>query len=169
MSSYVVDTNVPLTANGAADHVAPQCVLNCLEYLERIQSNGRIVLDDKRLILTEYLKKLSPSGQPGAGDQFMKWVWQNQAVPERCEQVTITPTIEGTSCFAEFPDDPRFESFDRDDRKFVAAALACEQCPPVLNATDSDWWNFQDVLREYGIRIEFLCPELFSQDRSGKT
>jgi len=120
------------------------------------------VLDRGGRILSEYHRHLSPSGQPGVGDLFMKWVWQHQAVEERCEQVDITPIDGNDWDFEEFPRDRALDTFDRSDRKFVAVALASHNDPEVLNAVDSDWWDHRDRLREHGIVVRFLCPQMFS-------
>jgi len=49
---------------------------------------------------------LNPTGQPGLGDAFMQWVWENQAVDDRCEQVGITLKDGPTEDYTEFPVDP---------------------------------------------------------------
>lgn len=162
MIAYVVDTNVPIVANGQADHVSPACVLKCIRKLASVRNNGIIVLDNGMLILREYMDNMSMSGQPGPGDAFMKWIWQNQGVVERCEQVTITPLPEAPNNFDEFPVDARLASFDPDDRKFVAVARASRNDPEVLNATDSDWWRHRQALHDNGVRVVFLCPEQFT-------
>ncbi|GIV75830.1 MAG: hypothetical protein KatS3mg050_0224 [Litorilinea sp.] len=51
-------------------------------------------------------------------------------------------------------------------RKFVAVALVHGGNPPILNAVDSDWWDYREPLTAAGVRIEFLCPEQFSEDVS---
>lgn len=66
--------------------------------------------------------------------------------------------------FEEFPTDPRLASFDASDRKFVAVAIKAGSKPPVLNAVDSDWWNHLSVLREHGVKVEFLCPDQFQDE-----
>jgi len=165
MKAYVVDTNVAVVANGAADHATPDCVLSCLDWIERVRKNGIILLDSAQLILKEYMNHLSLSGQPGAGDAFMKWVWVNQANPRCCEQVPITPNPSDENDIKEFPDDPNLQGFDPSDRKFVAVALISRKNPQVLNAVDTDWWNFRRVLRKYGVRIVFLCPDMMEGHR----
>ena len=50
---------------------------------------------------------------------------------------------------------------DDDDRKFVAVALSFSTPPPIVNATDSDWVRWIDALRNRGIEVIQLCPELF--------
>jgi len=111
------------------------------------------------------MKKLSFSGQPGPGDAFFKWVWQNQQNPILCELVTIHPSVQGGDDFDEYPDNPELSEFDPTDRKFVAAARASKSSPPILNAVDSDWWNFRDVLHRHGLKIEFLCPGQFKKKK----
>ncbi len=162
--NFVVDTNVTVVANGKADHVELKCMFTCIDSLEQIRKNHRLLLDDKHLILKEYQKNLSPSGQPGPGDAFFKWVWDNQENPKYCQKVCVTPNED--RCFAEFPDDPRLSRFDRDDRIFVAVALASITNPTVLNASDTDWWDHHDALKEHGVKIKFLCRELMKKTKS---
>ena len=49
----VMDTNVPRTANGEADHAGPECEAACIPELRRIRANRRLLLDDKRCIIEE--------------------------------------------------------------------------------------------------------------------
>jgi len=90
MAAFVVDTNVPIVANGKS-HADPACVISCLEVLLHITSDAVIVLDDAMQILNEYMDHLNLGGEPGAGDLFMKWVWNVQADENRCERVFLTP------------------------------------------------------------------------------
>ncbi|MDE0181538.1 MAG: hypothetical protein OXL39_09350 [Caldilineaceae bacterium] len=162
-TEVVVDTNVPLVANGKADHVGWECVAACVRKLRQVQANRRTLLDDKWLIIEEYRRNLSHSGQPGVGDAFFKWLWENQANEQHCRIVPVTVHVDRG--FAEFPDDARLSSFDLSDRKFVAVARASETGPKVLNATDTDWWHDRRALEENGILIGFLCPELMERKR----
>ena len=166
MNAFVVDTNVPVTANGRAEQAGAECILACVDALERIVQTGVIVLDDANHILGEYIRHLSMSGQPGVGDVFMKWVWQNQAVPARCERVRITPRGKAADDFEEFPDEPALAGFDRSDRKFVAVALASRNNPHILNAVDRDWWDYRMALEARNLRIRFLCPAVM-RDKDG--
>lgn len=159
MSTYVLDTNAAVVANGGTEKASSDCVLNCLRILEQIKEKGILVLDDTRLILTEYMNNLSRSGQPGAGDAFMKWVWINQANPIYCELVSITRKPCDSEDFEEFPNDPGLRRFDRSDRKFVAVALTSRRNPEILNAVDTGWWRYRVSLTKLGIQIKFLCPE----------
>lgn len=158
MSYFVVDTNVPIVANEKSEQASLACVFNCAKKLREIQEQHIIVLDDRWLIINEYKNKLSHTGQPGLGDAFFKWVLTNQANSQRCQQVKITLTAEKS--FEEFPEDESLANFDKSDRKFVAVALTHPEKPPILNAVDSDWKNFEIALNNIGITIIFLCPEL---------
>ena len=108
MNSFVVDTNVAVVASGRSPQAGAVCVLACTDALEEIQRRGRIVMDDRRLILGEYMRNLSPSGRPGLGDVFFKWVLQNCGNSERCEQVEIHPRVtkDQAEDYEEFPADP---------------------------------------------------------------
>ena len=162
-TEVLVDTNVPDVANGKACQAGLECVSACIQALKQVQAKHRTLLDDKWLIIEEYRKRLSHSGQPGLGDAFFKWLWNNQANPKHCRIVSVT--VHADRGFAEFPDDARLTSFDRADRKFVAVALASGTDPELLNAADRDWWHDRQALVENGINIVFLCPELMERER----
>jgi len=159
LNAFVVDVNVPIVANGHSNQANYDCVLSCVNILSKIYQGGMIVIDDGMLILSEYLNCLRMAGQPGAGDAFLKWVWENQGVIEVCERVKLTAELSAPDEFLEFPDDRDLDTFDRSDRKYVAVASASRNHPVVLNAVDTDWWEHKDALKKNGIRINFLCPQ----------
>ena len=165
MTAFVVDTNVAVVANEReSPQAGPECVIACIDQLAAIRDNAMIVLDDAGLILEEYGRRLNRSGQPGAGDMFLKWVWTVQADRWRCERVRITPMAHDPGDFDEFPRDTDLAGFDRSDRKFVAVALASLNDPTIVNAVDSDWKNFHAALAKYGVKIKFLCPQYCSPE-----
>lgn len=155
----VVDTNVLCVANRRTPHASAQCVQQTVRALQTVSTTGHLVLDRGLLIMSEY-RGCANAGQPGVGDAFLKWVLTNWANRERCTLVTITPNADRQ--FEEFPNNPALTGFDRDDRKFVAVALAHPELPPILNAVDTDWWEFREALETHGVRIEFLCPDAMS-------
>lgn len=157
--SVVIDTNVLIVAN---QQDCPQadaaCQDTCIDYLnDHIKSEHVLVIDNGFHILGEYCNKVSPTGEPGVGDAFLKWALTNQGNPSRCQQVQITPTPGGS--FEEFPDLSGLAGFDPSDHKFVAVALTHPDRPPVLNAVDSDWLHFQAALIDAGVTVQQLCPE----------
>jgi hypothetical protein len=133
------------------------CVLACIAALDRILDGHRsVVLDESGLVLEEYLRYLSPSGQPAIGDAFLKWVLERQGVPDHVQYVRIPTREDGA--FEHFPAEPELDSFDPSDRKFVAIACAHPAKPPILQASDSKWWGWRDALTKCGVLVEFVCP-----------
>ena len=152
-----MDTNVAVVANGEHPEADLDCVQACIDSLIEIRERYCVLMDDLHLIWEEYRRRLRPSGQPGPGDAFFKWLWDNQGNERHCRHVTITPDV--TRDFGEFPEDPALERFDRKDRKFVAVVLASGERPPVLNAVDTDWWEYRAALKAHGVTVRFLCPQ----------
>jgi hypothetical protein len=157
----VVDTNVPKTAN-TATHPTPDsdisdtCVSACIEAVEHVIKTRGLIIDEGDEIFDEYRQQLSMSGQPGVGDRFMKWVHDHRWSLPKGQRVAITKN--GDS-YDEFPTHDKLNDFDKSDRKFVAAANAHPERPPILQATDSKWWGWKDALAEVGITIQFLCQD----------
>jgi len=157
----IVDTNVLLVASKKAPQASEICELTCEKYLQELMNTGILVIDSQWLIIKEYMNKNSQSGQPNAGDKFLKWVLLNHTNPNRCEKVSITQIVEND--FAEFPRSQSLEKFDPSDRKFVAVALTHHAKPAIANAVDSDWRNYETTLAEHGVSLNFLCPELLAK------
>ncbi len=154
--AFVVDTNVLVAANRRQGEPLA-CANACAQGLLRIKTAGLLALDEGGRILQEYRRYSSFSGQPGIGDSFFKWVHDNLGRQDLIHRVRITPSDRKE--FQEFPDSSELAGFDRSDRKFVAVALSHAQKPPVLNATDRDWWDYREALQAAGVRVVFLCPE----------
>jgi hypothetical protein len=164
MSHFVIDTNVPKAASGSTvtPQASPECVLACIQRLKEIKENHIVVIDNQWHILNEYKRQLEPLGQATVGYMFLKWVLNHLSNPQHCEQISITPRTTGESVsYVEFPINSELATFHHKDHKFVAVALAHANRPPppILNAVDSDWWDFRHALSRLGIIIEFLCPE----------
>jgi len=164
--TQVVDTNVILVANRQHPDVSRDCVAACALALQQIMAKGRIALDADFEILREYLNKTQPKTANRAGDAFVKWVLQNRANTQRCDQVAISPHPQRG--YHSFPDDRRLKSFDPPDRKFVAVAAAHPKQPPVLQAADSKWLGWAPALRDHGVEVEFLCPRDIERFRASK-
>lgn len=157
----VVDTNVPKTANLAINaekdsDVRDVDILACVEAIDHVIKNRALVIDQGDEIFTEYRNQLSLKGQPGMGDRFMKWVKDNRWTLPESNRVPLTKT--GDS-YEQFPPDIRLKSFDPSDKKFIAVAYGHPDKPPILQAVDSKWWGYREMLLESGIEICFLCPD----------
>lgn len=157
----VVDTNVPIAANRA---VSPEdipkeltaCVSACRTAIECIVNDGGLVMDEGDEIFNEYLDNLSLGGQPGLGHKFMKWVHDHRWNPDKVTQVRI---VKNGNSYNEFPNHVGLRNFDPSDRKFVAVANAHPEKPPIMQATDSKWWGWNDALDKVGITVRFICPD----------
>ena len=153
MSMVVVDTNVVVVANGDAD-VDPACEMACVDRLEHAMKNGVVAVDDGGRIFEEYRTRFSFAGGPGLGDVFFKYVHDQQHRGTRVRRFQITPSADASRGFEELPQN----TFDASDRKFLAVAVVANAV--VINATDSDWAQARDLLRELGVDVEELCPHL---------
>ncbi|MCC6124808.1 MAG: hypothetical protein IT426_07600 [Pirellulales bacterium] len=167
----LVDTNVPVTANKATNPSSipdelVDCVNNCLEAIEHVVSKRGLVIDSGDEIFDEYRKNLSLKGQPGPGDRFIKWVHDNRWNLPKENRVSITKR--GDS-YLEFPSHGKLSSFDPSDRKFIAVANAHPHKPPILQATDSKWWEYKDALVSVGIQVRFLCKSYIKKKFEKKT
>ena len=85
----------------------------------------------------------------------MKWVHDNRWILHASQRVNIT---KNSDSYEEFPVHEGLDQFDKSDRKFVAAANAHPDKPPILQATDTKWWGWKNALAEVGIGVDFICP-----------
>ena len=155
----IVETNVLATANGHASHSNEGCVSRCIEELAKVINGGYLLIDDGGRIFKEYARYATRKGQPGPGDAFFKWAWYNQTNDSVCGLIAITEISGSENHFEEFPTDASLINFDRADRKWIAVSVASNRDPEILNATDTDWWNYIEALEQNGIRVRFICPE----------
>lgn len=153
MSAVVIDTNVGIAANGDAN-VDPACQLACVNRLEHAMKNGVIAVDDGGRVFEEYRAYFTFAGAPGVGHTFFKFVHDRQYHGARVQRFAITSSKNHSRGFEELPEN----TFDASDRKFLAVAVVAQAA--VVNATDSDWREADDLLRELGIVVEELCPHL---------
>ena len=152
MIQRVVDTNVPVVANGRETNASIDCRLATVEFLNALRERGKTILDLGGAIQREYHRHLNPSGQPGVGDLFYQTILNS--APSRVERVDL-PINPVTGEYADFPRVPELEGFDRSDRVFAAASKRCRI--PVANATDSGWIDHSAALKSNGIDVEFVC------------
>ena len=166
MGTIVIDTNVILVAKGISPQAWSSCVNACQERLDGvIEGPEKIVIDDNRAILGEYIDYLEDDDsttEARINGHFLEWFIRNYTNPEECVQVSITPTQDERG-FEEFPNDPALSNFDPDDQKFIAVAVAYEnvyeQKSPILQAVDSQWYGFREIFVQNGVIVEFICEE----------
>lgn len=151
MIRYVIDTNVPIVANGKDESVRLDCRIAAVELLRDAIENGMIYLDIDGEIQTEYRTYLNPKGQPGVGDLFYREVINSH--PKRVSRVDVSKRADGE--YVDVPQEIVDAGFDPSDRKFVAVALKSNAI--VHNAVDSDWVDDRILLEGSGVKIIFLC------------
>jgi predicted nucleic acid-binding protein len=152
VAKKVIDSNVAIVANGHSPQASIDCELACVELLERCE-HLLICLDQTSLIMDEYAKHLSYAGNPGVGDKFFKYLHDNQYAEKNIELVTINQVADDQRGFAELPKN----NFDPSDRKFLATAVSAGA--HVVNATDSDWAEQQELMNQLNITVQQLCPD----------
>jgi len=164
---YVIDANVLCTADGLADHVSPECGMECGAFLRKVQRRHSVVVDGQDLIEGEWRKNLPPGMSVGWG--FYLWVRDSRGNLKKRDEVQLTRVspIDDT-LLAEFPQDKRLAGFDADDRKYVAAALVSQHHPPIVNAVDPGYAAFAGPLSDAGVVVRELCPEQLKSGPPGK-
>lgn len=165
MSGDVVDVNVLRTASGQADHASVDCQLAAIEFLLQCRADSTLVLDDYYQIMELYAVGCSHSGQPGVGDQFFVWARDNIAAIEKA-----IFDIDEDGNMSTFPGRAELASFDWDDRIYIATAMATSPHSRLVNAVDSDYSEHSYDLREVGLDVVELCPEVLHKEtrkRSG--
>ncbi len=156
MTRFVVDTNVPVVANGRADsengkQPSIECRESTIRFLAWVLDKGKILLDIDGEVQREYHTYLNPHGQPGVGDRFYLQVLRS--APSKIERHELPKGQDG-----EYVDLPRQlieVGFDPSDRKFAALAKRAEAT--VANATDSDCLIHYETIIAAGIRLKFIC------------
>ena len=169
MNSVVVDTNVIVIANDTDDKRA-DCRDRCQDRIQQILSGPeKVVIDDDWRIIKEYERNTNPNTRKGIGDLFVKTLMQNQANPNVCQIVHITPLAGNGTDFEEFPTDSALRGFDPDDRKFIAVTLAHQQdtgeTATILLAIDRGWLQFTNALANHGVNVDFICEEDIQRPR----
>ena len=153
MTTFVVDTNVAVAANGRRTHADLQCQRSCVERLAAVVKEEVVAIDDAGLVFEEYTRRLSRSGQPGVGDAFLKYLFDHQYHSARIRRVTVTRSANPRRGFEELPEN----GLDRSDRKFLAVAIVAKAV--VLNAMERDWNEQKALLNHLWVQVRQLCPQ----------
>lgn len=115
--------------------------------------DGVVAIDDSYGIIAEYEKHHRHAREPSVGDAFFQHVVTYSGTPKRVRQLSISPNDDERRGFDELPPN----GFDRSDRKFLAVAVAANAV--VLNATDSDWDEYAELMQNLGVEVRQLCPQ----------
>ncbi|UWQ50648.1 PIN domain-containing protein [Leisingera caerulea] len=151
MPRYVIDTNVPIVANGEDEAITHDCRKAAVTLLMKAIEKGKVFLDSEGAIQDEYRRYLNPKGQPGVGDRFFLEVINSH--PNKVARVDLQKRADGE--YLDLPQAIIDSGFDPSDRKF--AAVAKKSGAKVYNAVDSDWVERRTVIEANGIEIVFLC------------
>ena len=165
IAASAVDANSPITLEATPDD--PELRLRVWEWLATFQeSPSRLVLDGQDQILKEYTNKL---GFNDYGREMLVHKYSTSSV----DLVDILFDDDG---YAYLDGTLATLIHDKSDRKFVAAALAAidgfGECL-IANSGDTDWYDWEDGLRNVGVEVEQIIPEWSRQKwlekRSGKS
>jgi len=167
---FLIDTNVMLAASAvselsnAATRAMPQEIeLRDLVYVwlsEFDQSDQRMVLDEEGLIQAEYDRNM-PFNQ--REQEYGMQVLQNKLQNLQVDFVPIETLDANGEHIAVL--DPAHEPLvpDREDRKWVASALAAgilfEEVPPVVYGAETDWFIAEAQLCGIGLCFKRLLPD----------
>src|SRR5205085_1213763 len=128
------------------------CAEACIQWLKELQSDeNMLVVDYTNKILGSYRKHLNEVRS--SPNTVAQEVLNHLHSTGRIRYVEIIFDKDG---YAELAAELNLDTLDRDDRKFVAVVLACEENdrPPIVNATDTDWDQCSEELQAAGIEVQ---------------
>lgn len=172
MSAYLIDTNVMLAASAIfndlsnlANEASPveaelrEIVFNTLKNFE--ESDDRLVLDYEGSIRDEYERNM-PFNTAMQTQEYGMLVLQKKLDYNEVDLVTIDVHDANGERIAKI--DPDLENIvtDREDRKWVASAVAHRELlhseSPIVYGAETDWFQIEEQLAEYGIQLKRLLP-----------
>jgi hypothetical protein len=169
MAVYLVDTNVMLAASAVCElsNLSLRAMPQEIELREMIyewladfdQSNRHIVLDEEGLVRAEYERNL-PFNM--CGQEYGMLVLQNKLDRNLADYVPIDSLETNGEHIAVL--DPAHEVLvtDREDRKWVACALAAkilfDQVPFLVYGAETDWFIAEEQLIAIGLCFQRLLP-----------
>jgi hypothetical protein len=164
--NVVVDTNVWVMAHKLIEahktSADSDCAEACTRWLTELEKNARsLVVDDRGIILRKYWEYLE-KGQHSAVRKTLGLLTKGGWIKK------VKIEFDENDCAILPPDltldlEAQDSKINDEDWKFIAVALACNPHAPIVNAADSDWARNRDVLAEYDLWVEELCPELIEQ------
>lgn len=175
---YLVDTNVMLAASAVSElsNLAVRAMPQEIELREMIyewladfdQSDRRIVLDEEGLVRDEYERNMSFNLRE---QEYGMQVLQYKLDRNLADYVPIDSLETNGEHIAVL--EPSHEALvtDREDRKWVACALAAQilfdQVPPIVYGAETDWFIAEENLRGIGLCFQRLLPDDWYTARVG--
>lgn len=175
---YLVDTNVMLAASAVSElsNLAVRAMPQEVELREVIyewlvgfeQSDRHIVLDEEGLVRDEYERNMHFNSRE---QEYGMQVLQNKLDRNLADYVPIDSLEANGEHIAVL--DPAHEALvaDREDRKWVACALAAEilfdQVPPIVYGAETDWFIAEEQLRGIGLCFQRLLPDYWYTSKVG--
>ena len=167
---YLVDTNVMLAASAVFElsNLAVRAMPQEIDLREVIyewladfdQSDRRIVLDEAGLVRDEYERNMPFNLRE---QEYGMQVLQHKLDRNLADYVPIDSLEANGEHIAVL--DPAHEELvtDREDRKWVACALAAQilfgQVPPIVYGAETDWFIAEAQLRGIGLCFQRLLPD----------
>lgn len=164
MNAHVLDANVLLVASAAhpyspwsdTDHVDPVQQVTVFNWLAefRADNDRGIVLDDLFKIYEEYRNKLTDQ------DYGLQVIHEKM---QTMRQVDLEWDDDGSAVVPE-----AFRTFDRSDRKLLAAALTDPETIAIVNAADTDWLYFEEQLKAAGVNVIHVIEGWLREQKAKK-
>ena len=160
MSDHIVDTNVlcaastsdPGSRHNDTTHIPDDQLQRVLDWLmEFREDNGRLlVLDFDWRLLNEYKGQL---GEDPVNNIGMRVIYEKMST---CRWVDIPVDADGRERLPP----PLDTAYDyRGDRKIIALALADQPNSTIINACDTDWYDWEETLAANGIVVEQIIGD----------
>lgn len=167
---YLVDTNVMLAASAVQElsNLAVRAMPQEVELREMIfewlaefdQSDFRIVLDEEGLVRAEYDRNMPFNMHQ---QEYGMQVLQNKLDRNLVEYVPIDSLEANGEHIAVLAPNHEALVTDREDRKWVACALATqilhEKMPTIVYGAETDWYMATAQLEAIGLCFIRLLPE----------
>lgn len=167
---YLVDTNVMLAASAISElsSVAVRAMPQEIEFREMIyewlaefdMSDEHIVLDEDGLVRDEYERNMLFNARE---QEYGMQVLQSKLDRNQANYVPIDSIEANGEHIAVL--DRAYEALvpDREDRKWVACALAAQilfdRSPPIVYGAESDWFLAEAPLKGIGLCFKRLLPD----------
>jgi hypothetical protein len=173
---YLVDTNVMLAASAVQElsNHGVRAMPKEIELREMIyewladfdQSGRRIVLDEEGLVRDEYERNMPFNMR---GREYGMLVLQNKLDRNLAEYMPIKSLEANGEHIAVLEPAHEVLVTDREDRKWVACALAAQilfdQVPPIAYGAETDWFVAETQLMGIGLRFQRLLPDAWYNAR----